>query len=102
MATHQNCWEQTACGREPGGKNERDHGTCPAAIDSTAHALNGGKNGGRICWAVSGTFSGGKVHCTNAERHLTCMACDFFRQVEHEAGERFSLLKPGQSFHPHK
>jgi hypothetical protein len=54
-----NCWEVKQCGREPGGSKTADMGVCPAAADSSSDGVNGGKNGGRICWALAGTFCGG-------------------------------------------
>lgn len=59
MEHKQNSWEFKNCGREPGGEKTSDLGFRPAVIDETVQGLNGGKNGGRICWAVTGTFCGG-------------------------------------------
>ncbi len=67
MPAKQNCWEMKKCGREPGGVKTPELGLCPASTDKTADGLNGGKNGGRICWAVTGTFCGGKIQGTFAE-----------------------------------
>lgn len=77
----QNCWEFKKCGREPGGPKVADLGVCPAAISGASDGINGGKNGGRYCWAVTGTFCGGKVQGTFAQKQLSCMSCDFFKQV---------------------
>ncbi|RMG05591.1 MAG: hypothetical protein D6726_00965 [Nitrospirae bacterium] len=94
-----NCWEYMNCGREPGGKNVSSLGVCPAAMDETADGLNGGKNGGRLCWAIAGTLCDGRVQGTFAEKRLLCFACDFFRHVKDEEGiGRFQILKPGQSY----
>jgi hypothetical protein len=43
--------------------------------------MNGGKNGGRTCWAVAGTFCGGKVQGSYAAKLLTCIQCDFYDLV---------------------
>ena len=95
----QNCWEIKHCGREPGGVKVAELGTCPAATDTSTHGLNGGKNGGRICWAVTGTFCGGVVQGTFAQKQLSCMSCDFFKQVKEEEGTgQLLLLKPGQMY----
>jgi len=69
-------------------------GVCPATVDSSSDGLNGGRNGGRICWAVSGTFCNGEVQGTFAEKRMSCMNCDFFRMVKREEGRSFLLL-PG-------
>ena len=77
----QNCWDSKKCGRQPGGAKVSEFGVCPAATDAVSDGTNGGKNAGRYCWAVTGTFCGGKVQGTYAQKHLTCMHCDFFKQV---------------------
>lgn len=94
-----NCWEFMNCGREPGGKNVSSLGVCPAAEDVSADGLNGGRNGGRLCWAIAGTLCDGKIQGTFAEKRLLCFACDFFRHVKEEEGiGKFQILKPGQSY----
>lgn len=74
-------------------------GICPASEDNSSDGLNGGSNGGRICWAVTGTFCGGIVQGTFAEKQLSCMSCDFFGKVKEQETKDFLLLKPGQTFH---
>ncbi len=69
MSQKQNCWEFLKCGRGSGGKAE--HSTCPASTDTSANGLNEGKNGGRICWAISGTFCGGKIGGFYAKKQLS-------------------------------
>ena len=87
----QNCWEFKKCGREPGGTKVALLGVCPATIHTSTNSLNTGKNGGRVCWAVTGTFCGGKVQGTFAEKRLSCMTCEFYRQVKSEEGAKFLL-----------
>ncbi len=82
----QNCWEHSQCGRAPGGEKVSELGTCPAAIDSSFNGINEGINGGRICWAVAGTFCYGTVQGSFAEKRDTCMSCEFFKQVRIEEG----------------
>ncbi|NOY87767.1 MAG: hypothetical protein GXO93_00035 [FCB group bacterium] len=86
-----NCWESKKCGREPGGANVQSLGVCPAAEDPSFHGINGGQKGGRMCWYVSGTFCGGKVQGTYAQKVISCMNCDFFKQVKEEEGGAFVL-----------
>lgn len=76
-----NCWQFMQCGREPGGKKADELGVCPAASDSTFHGINKGVNAGRICWAVAGTFCGGKVQGKFADKRRSCIRCDFFKLV---------------------
>jgi len=93
-----NCWELKKCGREPGGAKVEELGICPAATDRAADGVNGGKNGGRVCWAVAGTFCGDKVQGSFAQKRLSCLSCDIFRQVRDEEKDEFKLLKPGQEY----
>lgn len=79
-----NCWEYMKCGREPGGCKSEELGVCPAAIDPFHHGKNGGRNGGRYCWKVAGTFCGGEVQGTFAMKMITCVECYFFQQVAEE------------------
>ena len=85
----QNCWEFAGCGREPGGTRAAAEGVCPAASERRAQGLNGGKNGGRACWAIAGTFSRCDVAGTHASRIHDCMACVFFRTVGLEEGDKY-------------
>ena len=94
-----NCWEVLGCGREPGGAKEQLDGPCKAAVDSSADGINGGSNGGRICWAISGTFCGMEANGSQAAKLTSCITCDFFSQVLQEEGlSQFKLLKPGQTY----
>jgi hypothetical protein len=101
--TKLNCWEVKQCGREPGGAKSAEFGVCPATIDTSSNGLNGGENGGRICWAVAGTFCGGKVQGTFAEKQVSCMICEFLKKTKEEEGPtKFKLFKPGQGYKPHE
>ena len=82
-----NCWEYKKCGREPGGQKEKELGTCPAATQIKANGVHGGKNGGRCCWVVSGTFCGGSVQGTYASKLRNCIECEFYQSVISEVGK---------------
>jgi len=84
-----NCWEFRKCGREPGGANVDALGVCPAAVASSADCINGGKNGGRVCWIVSGTMCCGEIEGTFASKIGDCLLCDFYGKVMREEGEQF-------------
>ncbi len=84
-----NCWEILDCGRAEGPN------PCPAATDRSVDGLNGGKAGGRICWALAGTFCGGVRQGTFARKRPTCMSCAVFLEVSGEEAEGFELLPPG-------
>lgn len=83
-----NCWEFKKCGRDK--KNEL--GICPAVTEVKAHGVNGGKNGGRVCWAVAGTFCNGKVQGAYAQKLTTCVACDFRLKVQEEVSYKFEPI----------
>jgi hypothetical protein len=73
----QNCWEFKKCGREPGGARVEEFGICPATTDTSSDGINGGENAGRICWAIVGTFCGGKVQGSFAQKRLS-LCCHFY------------------------
>lgn len=84
----QNCWEFKKCGREPGGIKNQELGVCEAAAQAKVNGVNDGKNGGRACWAITGTLCGGKVQGTFATKLANCMACEFYKLVQSEHGAK--------------
>lgn len=82
----QNCWDFKKCGRELGGIKAKELGVCPAATESRLNTTNSGKNGGRACWALTGTLCGGKVQGTFASKVGNCLQCEFYKLVAHEEG----------------
>jgi len=84
ISKKENCWEYMQCRREPGGLNVSELGICPAAADKSYDGINSGTRGGRICWAVAGTFCGGKIQGTFAEKRQSCLGCDFYKKVQQE------------------
>lgn len=89
----QNCWEFKKCGRGPGGEKVKELGLCPAAVEINVNGVNCGKNAGRCCWAVAGTFCEGKVQGEFARRLTTCLQCDFFKLVSKEEGANLKTTK---------
>lgn len=85
----QNCWEFKKCGREPEGAKVAELGVCKASTETRCDGINGGKNGGRACWALTGTLCGDKVQGTFATKLSNCCACDFFISVNKEEGDNF-------------
>lgn len=85
--TKLNCWQYMKCGREPGGLKAKELGVCPAAADTKTDGLNGGKNGGRVCWALAGTLCGEKVQGTFAAKYDSCLNCRFYNLVNIEEGK---------------
>ena len=88
----QNCWEFNKCEREPGGQKAIELGVCPAAREEKLNGIHDGKNAGRACWVVSGTFCKGKVQGTFAEKHKSCFECDFYKKVKDEEFPQFILI----------
>jgi hypothetical protein len=89
--TKRNCWEVKRCGRQPGGANAQRDGICPASTLTAVDGTNGGINGGRACWALTGTMSGPaeKVQGIFARDMTSCYACKFYEQVMMEELENF-------------
>lgn len=83
-----NCWEYMGCGLEPGGRNAACDGVCPAASDISFSGINSGKNAGRFCWAVSGTFCHRERQGHYGNKLRKCRECDFYHMVLAEEGTR--------------
>lgn len=81
----QNCWDFNQCGRGPHHNGKDGLTSCPAFTQTSCSGLNKGINGGRMCWAVAGTFSQGSIKGVFA-RELSCLNCDFLRLVCEEEG----------------
>ena len=79
-----NCWEYKKCERQPGGMLAGELGICPASLLDKLNGVHEGKNAGRACWAIAGTFCGGTVQGTEAQKQHNCWKCDFFQHVRKE------------------
>jgi hypothetical protein len=86
-----NCWEFYECGRQPGGSNVRELGTCPVATEKKLDGVHGGANAGRACWVVGGTLCNGKIQETFLQKYDGCMECDFYKKVKAEESSDFVL-----------
>ncbi len=73
------CWDFLKCGREVDGG-------CPVPVESRLDGVNGGKNAGRVCWIIEGTFCRDEVQGTFIQKFSTCKECDFFKLVGSEEG----------------
>jgi hypothetical protein len=83
-----NCWEFMKCGRE----RPNVLGICPAVTENKADGVNGGRNAGRVCWAVTGTLCGGAIQGTYAQKLVTCAECSFRSSVRDETAYRFRVV----------
>jgi hypothetical protein len=81
----QNCWEFKGCGRDKANGKE----VCPVLTSRRAHGVNGGRNGGRVCWAVTGTYCDDEVQGTYSQKVMTCTSCAFRVKVREEESYRF-------------
>ena len=90
MTEAENCWEFKKCGREPGGANTKRLGVCQATLAEHLEGCNHGKNGGRACWAITGTYCKGEVQGSYAKKITSCLKCDFYQLVKKGEGTDYS------------
>ena len=86
-----NCWEYMASGRRRGGDGKEGCEQCPVPQMSNYDGINGGTNGGRACWIITGTLCDRDVQLTFAHKLATCIKCDFYTAVTEEEGKRLCL-----------
>ncbi len=89
-----NCWEFKKCGRETEGKKVEELGECPASQETRLNGKNSGKNGGRCCWVVEGTFCASRIQASFVHKLRICKQCPFYQLVHEEEGiEAEDLMK---------
>jgi eukaryotic-like serine/threonine-protein kinase len=91
-----NCWEFKKCGREPGGKNAEELGVCPASIEFKSDGMNSGVNGGRCCWALTGTLCQDQVQGDFTEKANGCLKCEFYQKVLIEESKDGNYSNPSK------
>ncbi|MDD5774029.1 MAG: hypothetical protein PHX78_11245 [bacterium] len=91
-----NCWEFKKCGREVDGVKVRELGVCPAASATEADGFCDGKNGGRGCAFIDGTFCGGVIQGSKKHKEKDCFKCDFFKELKKEYGVEYSVFGFGR------
>lgn len=84
MTIKRNCWDVRQCSRIPGGDKVGECGVCPAFTAENVNGVNGGENGGRFCWTITGTLCDGEKQPVFALKIQKCLLCDFFNQVAEE------------------
>jgi hypothetical protein len=77
-----NCWEFMKCGREVGGDRTVELGICSVSSEFSADGLNGGINGGRICWIIDENGCNSNL----MHRFDYCFQCEFRYRVMNEEG----------------
>jgi methyl-accepting chemotaxis protein len=75
-AAEPNCWDIKKCGRTPGGDKVAEMGVCPAYPSM-----------GRNCWAIAGTFCGGKVQGNAADKSGGCLVCNFYKDLHKQKAQ---------------
>lgn len=81
-----NCWEVKNCGRQLGGAKVKELGICPAASLNQLNGIHGGLNGGRACWALTGTLCASQVQGSFASKMKNCIGCIVYKMVIKEEG----------------
>lgn len=71
-----NCWDYKKCCKE---SDDRENNICPVKKELIADGLNGGINGGRICWVIMDN------HCKKKAKSA-CFQCEFHYKVIAEEG----------------
>jgi hypothetical protein len=79
-----NCWEVMGCGKEEGGRRAKKNCVCPASTEARLHAIHGGMNAGRACWAVDGTLCRSSGPDALATKKPYCLSCTFYRSLLQE------------------
>jgi hypothetical protein len=87
-----NCWEFKECGREPGGRNVAALGVCAAATEERADGIHQGDNGGRACWAVTGSLCKIENSGITAREFSDCQQCTFYEMVRREEHPGFKVM----------
>jgi len=82
-----NCWEFMNCGRGPDNFGKKNCSICPATQPSSLDGLNEGKNSGRACWLIAGTFCDNEISGTYAEKINSCRDCAFYKEVNTVFGQ---------------
>ena len=85
-----NCWYFMKCGREPSGALVHQFGVCPASTEQRLDGIHDGKNAGRACWVVAGSYSEQKrFHCFFARIYEDCKKCEFYAVTKAAEGRTF-------------
>jgi hypothetical protein len=82
-----NCWEILKCERQKRGSKVRELGECVVSIEGMGHS----------CWVVAGTFCGGEVQGTIAQKLGFCASCEvrkLYGRAMGSKGKEVRLLYP--------
>jgi len=86
MNKKDNCWDYMKCGKGPDENGKNKFIMCPVVFHEAANGLNGGVNGGRLCWLVASKKKYGEMKHLNQKRTDPCFFCEFHYKVMAEEG----------------
>jgi hypothetical protein len=78
MVDKLNCWDYKKRCKEMNSRSNSNN-LCPAKNEVIANGLNGGINGGRMCWVIM------DAHCKK-KNQTDCFQCEFQYKVIAEEG----------------
>jgi len=79
MVDKLNCWDFKKCCDKSLSNHASESILCPVKKEFNANGLNGGINGGRICWVIMDS------HCKKKPQSA-CFQCEFSYKVMAEEG----------------
>lgn len=74
------------CGRGPNGDKKDKCSVCPVTTEILADGLNGGVNGGRMCWVIVDNCPGDENDSSRTQEKSFCFQCEFRYKVMAEEG----------------
>ena len=84
-----NCWDETQCGREPGGAMTVNSEPCPVPLFVLADGFLGGNNGGRACTFVLGTLNEEERRRACAQSVDVCKRCSYYKKLKKKHKKSF-------------
>jgi hypothetical protein len=78
-----NCWEILKCERQKGGSKVHELGECIVSREEMGHS----------CWVVAGTFCGGEVQGTVAQKNGFCTSCEVRKVYGRAMGSKGKEVK---------
>ena len=90
-ALRMNCWEYMASGRHRDGSGKEGCSQCPVPQMTNYDGINGGRNGGRACWIITGTLGDRDVQMTFSHKLATCLKCNVYIAIKEEEGDNLCL-----------
>jgi len=77
--------------KHSGNNGKKKCSECPVPSNANYNGINGGKNGGRVCWIILGTLCNENQQLVGTRQLEGCADCDFYRAVKEEEGKDLCL-----------